>query len=453
ISARACANACGIRPAEDSGDSRGRVPRARPTRWRLSIVLEVVVVADALRGRRTLQELRRVPGLAGLPGSTFGGIAADLRLQLDDVHEYIRLPAQLVGNHRRLGGHGGNHGDPHAAALHRFDQGPEVAVAGEQHHVVDRPGDFHGVHGELDIHVALDLAPAGLVDELLGRLGHDGVAVVVEPVDQRANRGIFLILDHCGVIERAQQISARLEFAQQPLVVDVEAQGLGGRVKIGAVDEQRDLLLRRGHAGSLVIKTNSVGVPPRVTGGPIAVGLRERPQPCANCKAVERNPCARSGKNSGPIGTASRGLPNRGGAWRQDKFRPCALSSPSLANGRFSEGLDGRGVTRPWPVSPWKIVSTRSRTVSISCCWPAIERAWSPRARRSRWIATTTKTRSWPCAKSPTRRSPPAISRKISSTRSRSTSRWTSRSPRPCRSSAVPARGSMPMTPRLRRTA
>jgi hypothetical protein len=45
--------------------------------------------------------------------------------------------------------------------------------------------ELHGVDRELDVHVALDLAAAGLVDELLGGLGDDRVAVVVEPVDQR----------------------------------------------------------------------------------------------------------------------------------------------------------------------------------------------------------------------------------------------------------------------------
>ena len=123
-------------------------------------------------------------------------------------------------------------------ALHGFHQRAEIAVAGEQHHVVDRAGDLHGIDRELDVHVALDLAAAGLVDEFLGRLGDDRIAVVVEPVDQRADRGIFLILDHRGVIERAQQIAARLEFAQQLLVVDVEAERFGGGVKIGAVNEQ-----------------------------------------------------------------------------------------------------------------------------------------------------------------------------------------------------------------------
>jgi hypothetical protein len=32
-----------------------------------------------------------------------------------------------------------------------------------------------------------------LIDEFLGRLGHDAVAIVVEPVDQRPDRRIFLV--------------------------------------------------------------------------------------------------------------------------------------------------------------------------------------------------------------------------------------------------------------------
>jgi hypothetical protein len=42
------------------------------------------------------------------------------------------------------------------------------------------------------------------VDEFLGRLGDHGVAVVVEPIDQGADRRIFLILNDRGVVERAQ---------------------------------------------------------------------------------------------------------------------------------------------------------------------------------------------------------------------------------------------------------
>ena len=134
------------------------------------------------------------------------------------------MAAQLVSDHGRLRRDGGHHGHAHAAPLHRFNQRTKIAVAGEQHHVIDRAGDFHGIDRELDIHVALDLAPSGLIHELLGRLGHDGVAVVIEPVDQRPDRGIFLILDDRRVVKRAQEIAARVKLAQQSLVVDVEAE-------------------------------------------------------------------------------------------------------------------------------------------------------------------------------------------------------------------------------------
>jgi hypothetical protein len=112
----------------------------------------------------------------------------------------------------------------------------------KQHDVIDERRDLHRVDRKLDVHVALDLAAAGLVDEFLGGLGDHRVAVVVEPIDQRADRGILLILDHGRVIERAQQVAARLELAQQALVVDVETERLGGGVEVGAVNEQRDLL-------------------------------------------------------------------------------------------------------------------------------------------------------------------------------------------------------------------
>src|SRR5256885_8654928 len=49
---------------------------------------------------------------------------------------------------------------------------------------------------------------------------------------------IFLVLDHGGVIECAQEIAARLKLAQETLVVDIETERLGGGVEIGAVNEQ-----------------------------------------------------------------------------------------------------------------------------------------------------------------------------------------------------------------------
>ncbi len=143
--------------------------------------------------------LARFSWLARRP---FGGVAADLGLQFDDVEKDVGLPAQFVGDHRRLRRDRRDHRDADAAALHRLHQRTEIAIAGEQHHVIDVRGKFHCIDREFDVHIALNLAAAGLVDEFLGGLGNDRIAVVVKPIDQRPDRGIFLILDHGGVIER-----------------------------------------------------------------------------------------------------------------------------------------------------------------------------------------------------------------------------------------------------------
>ena len=118
----------------------------------------------------------------------------------------------------------------------------KIAVAREQDDVVDLPGHLHHVDGDLDIHVALDLPPPHRVGELLGGLGDHRVAVVVEPVDQRADRRVFLILQQGGVVERAHQTPLGTEEFQQFPVVDVEAERARRRIKVRAVDEDGDAL-------------------------------------------------------------------------------------------------------------------------------------------------------------------------------------------------------------------
>ena len=115
-----------------------------------------------------------------------------------------RSSSATIGGWRR---DGGDDGDSHAAALHRFDQRTEIAVAGEQHDLIDVFGDLHRIDRELDSMLPLTLRRP-LVDEFLGRLGDDGIAVVIQPIDQRADRRIFLILDDRCVIERANEIAA-----------------------------------------------------------------------------------------------------------------------------------------------------------------------------------------------------------------------------------------------------
>src|SRR5262249_54003310 len=87
---------------------------------------------------------------------------------------------------------------------------------------------------------ALDLAAAGGVGELLGRLGDHGVAVVVEPVDERPDRRGLLVLDQGGIGEGANQMALFGKELQKPLVVDVETGGGPGGIQVGAVNEQRD---------------------------------------------------------------------------------------------------------------------------------------------------------------------------------------------------------------------
>jgi hypothetical protein len=54
------------------------------------------------------------------------------------------------------------------------------------------------------------------------------------PTDRR----IFLIVDNRRVIERAHYLSAALEFDEQAIVVDIEAQRLTRREKVRAVDKK-----------------------------------------------------------------------------------------------------------------------------------------------------------------------------------------------------------------------
>ena len=81
------------------------------------------------------------------------------------------------------------------------------------------------------------------VGEFLERLGDDRKAVIIEPVDQRAQGREFLILGHRRIIERAHQHALAREKFQQALVVDVEGKSLGRAIEIGAIDKEGELFL------------------------------------------------------------------------------------------------------------------------------------------------------------------------------------------------------------------
>src|SRR5690606_16522788 len=92
------------------------------------------------------------------------------------------------------------------------------------------------------IHVAFDLAAAHGIRELLGGLGDDLVPVIVEPIDQRTDRRVFLVLYQCRVIIGPQEIAAFLKGLEQLSIIDVEAEALGSRVEICSVYEKGNLL-------------------------------------------------------------------------------------------------------------------------------------------------------------------------------------------------------------------
>jgi len=72
------------------------------------------------------------------------GIAAELGIQLHQVGEDVGLAPQFVGDQRRLTRNRRNDGYPDATTLQRLDQGAEIAVAGEQNHLLDLIGEIFG---------------------------------------------------------------------------------------------------------------------------------------------------------------------------------------------------------------------------------------------------------------------------------------------------------------------
>ena len=154
---------------------------------------------------------------------TLERISPDLRLQLREVREDVGLASQFVGDNWRLARYRRNHRNADTATLDCLDKVTESSVAGEQNHLVDLIGEIHGIDGKFDGHVSLHLAATAGVRELLHRLGDYGVAIVTEPICQRAERGRFLIFDDCRVVERAQQRTTGFKFFEEALVVDVEA--------------------------------------------------------------------------------------------------------------------------------------------------------------------------------------------------------------------------------------
>ena len=157
-------------------------------------------------------------------------VTANLLLQIGQIDELIGLPAEFVCGHGRVGGEGRNDGDPLALVLQRFHQGAEIAVAGEYHQVIEMVGELHGVHGKLNVHVSFDFSPPRSIDKFFRRLCQHGVAVAVEPIDQRSDGGVLLVVDQGGLAIRPDERPLAAEQVEKPLVISVKSKCLGGRV-------------------------------------------------------------------------------------------------------------------------------------------------------------------------------------------------------------------------------
>src|ERR1700691_5732914 len=107
--------------------------------------------------------------------------------------------------------------------------------------MIHMPCDFQRGDSEFNGNIALEFpAPVAVIEQLHG-FGKDGKAVIVQPVDERARRLVFLVRRNGGVIVRTQQRTARTEFSQQALEVDIEAQGLRRMMKIFAINKEYEL--------------------------------------------------------------------------------------------------------------------------------------------------------------------------------------------------------------------
>src|SRR5436190_1678320 len=79
---------------------------------------------------------------------------------------------------------------------------------------------------------------------LLRRLSHDRKAVVTQPIRERPDTAVPLILKD-RVIICSDKGTAFGELGQQALRIDIEAESLGREVQVHAIDEQGGLLKSR----------------------------------------------------------------------------------------------------------------------------------------------------------------------------------------------------------------
>ena len=110
--------------------------------------------------------------------------------------------------------------------------------------MIDLRCQLQHVERNFHIHVALDPALAGLgVGKFTGQFAHDRIAIVVEPVDQRTKRRVFLVFGEGGVIIGADEPCIPGEMGAHPGIVDIHAERARCGVKVGSVNEQYGLFV------------------------------------------------------------------------------------------------------------------------------------------------------------------------------------------------------------------
>src|SRR5260370_20894534 len=87
-------------------------------------------------------------------------------------------------------------------------------------------GEFHRIDGKLNIYVSLYFAAADTIEVFLRCLPKNGIAIIVEPIEQRPDQDVILIFNHSGVEECAHYRPTALKLLEKAVVIDAQANHL-----------------------------------------------------------------------------------------------------------------------------------------------------------------------------------------------------------------------------------
>ena len=104
---------------------------------------------------------------------------------------------------------------------------------------------FQHIEGQFHIHIALNAALACFrIGKFARQFADNRKAVIVQPVNQRAERRKFLIFGECGVIIGTDQINISAKKTVQFGIINIHIQRTRGGIKIGSVNEKGGFLFR-----------------------------------------------------------------------------------------------------------------------------------------------------------------------------------------------------------------